>query len=53
MSAISSATASTVLFVVGGAAVVTGVVLYLVAPSSHNEVALALGPSNASLVGSF
>ena len=53
MSAISSATASTVLFAVGGAAIATGVVLYVLAPSSHNDVAVALGPSNASLFGRF
>jgi hypothetical protein len=54
MSAIGSATASTVLFLVGCAAVVTGVVLYVVSPSSsHNDVGVALGPSNASLIGSF
>jgi hypothetical protein len=53
MSALGSATASTVLFAVGGAAVVTGVVLYVTAPSSHRDVSVAFGPTNASLVGRF
>jgi serine/threonine-protein kinase len=39
--AISSATASTVSFVVGGVLVAGGVVLYLLAPSSHDAAAQA------------
>ena len=53
MSALSSATASTILFAVGGAAVVTGVVLFVTAPSSHRDVGLAVGPGNASFIGRF
>jgi hypothetical protein len=53
MSALSSATVSTVLFAVGGAAVVTGIVLYVTAPSSHHDVAIAVGPGNASFIGKF
>ncbi len=53
MSALSSATASTVLFAVGGAAVVTGIVLYATAPSSHHDIALAVGPGNAMFIGKF
>ena len=53
MSALDSATASTVLFAVGGAAVVTGIILYVSAPSSHRDLAVAFGPSNASLTGRF
>ena len=53
MSALGSATAATVLFAVGGAAVVTGVVLYVTAPSSRRDVTVAFGPTSASLVGRF
>jgi hypothetical protein len=53
MSALSNATASTILFVVGGAAIVTGVVLYVTAPSSHHDVAFAVGPGNATILGKF
>jgi serine/threonine-protein kinase len=53
MSALSSATASTVLFAVGGAAIVTGVVLYATAPSSHHDIAFAVGPGNATFLGKF
>ncbi|MEO7110296.1 MAG: hypothetical protein ABI183_07670 [Polyangiaceae bacterium] len=53
MSALSSATASTILFAVGGAAVVTGIVLYATAPSSRSDLAVAVGPGNASFIGRF
>lgn len=53
MSALSSATASTVLVAVGSAAIVTGVVLYVTAPSNRHDVALALGPGNATFIGKF
>lgn len=53
MSALSTATASTVLFAVGGAAVVTGIVLYVTSPSSNHDVAIAVGPGNASFIGKF
>lgn len=51
--AMSSATASTVLFALGGAAVVAGVVLFVAVPSSHADVAVAIGPTGASLGGRF
>ncbi len=52
-SALSSATASSVFFILGGAAVVTGVVLYATAPPSRRDVAIAVGPGNAMILGKF
>ncbi len=51
--AMGAATASTVLFAVGGAAVVAGVVLFVTAPSSQSAVAVAIGPTGASLGATF
>lgn len=52
-SALDSATVSTVLFAVGGAAIAAGVVLYVTAPSSHADVAVGLGPGGATFAGRF
>lgn len=52
-SARSAGTVSTVAFVAGGALLATGVVLYLTASKSKESVALGLGPSSASLSGTF
>jgi hypothetical protein len=49
----SAATVSTVAFVAGGALLATGLVLYFTAPSKHESVALAVGPSSAFVQGSF
>ena len=51
-SALESATISTVLFAVGGAAVVGGVVLYVAAPS-RSDMTIAFGPTGATFRGSF
>ena len=51
-SALESATISTVLFAVGGAAVVGGVVLYVAAPT-RSDMTVAFGPTGATLRGSF
>ena len=55
LDAIQAATASTALFVVGGAALVTGVVLLATAPSSKPVPAaeVALSPFGATLRGRF
>ena len=52
-SALDSATISTVLFAVGGAAVVGGVVLYIAAPSPKSDMTVAIGPTGAVFRGSF
>jgi hypothetical protein len=49
----STANVSTIAFVVGGALLTTGVVLYLTAPTPKHELALGLGPSSAFVRGSF
>ncbi|MGH7328424.1 MAG: tetratricopeptide repeat protein, partial [Polyangiaceae bacterium] len=51
--ALESATISTVLFAVGGAAIVGGVVLFVAAPSSKSDMSVALGPTGATFRGSF
>jgi len=52
-SAHSQATVSTVAFVAGGALLATGVVLYLTAPSTKQNVAVGFGPGSAFVQGSF
>jgi len=52
-SAHSSGTLSTVAFVAGGALLATGIVLYAIAPTKNDSVALRVGPGSASVQGSF